>query len=214
MAYRTSGVFKIAAANTAQPLFGSWVTAVSPATGFNQPATAPLTLTLGTAQNSGNDASQIFVQGEDAWLVDPSNSNPGGLNGETVKIAKISGNTVILGPKTLQPSTGQTAAPFTENAHKVGGIGVGSYIIPKQMLNNYLVQYEPGGTGPWLYLGNYQGMTGSLWRFYKLAITSAGVQPYFYNASMTSPGNPYDLSELYVYCANAGDQYNVSLNVD
>jgi hypothetical protein len=211
MAYRTSGRFTIAATNTPQPLFGSWVTAVSPGAGFAQSAGAPLTLTLGTAQSSGNDASQIFTAGEEAWLVDPSVSNKGGVNAEAVRIASVLNNTLTLGPKTI--TTPKTTYPFTENPHVAGSIGVGSWIIPKQMLNNFLVSYEDGGTGPFLYLGNSMLMTATLYRFYKMASVGTGTQPYFYNASMTSPGNPYDLSELWVM-GTSGDTYNISINVD
>jgi hypothetical protein len=212
MAYRTAGTFAIKTSNTVQPLFGSWVTGVSPAGGFTGPSMAPLTLTLGTAQNAGNDAAQIFLPGEPAWLVDPSVSKFGGVHGEEVRIASISANTLVLGPKTLTNSRGQTAL-FTENAHATGALGTGSYLIPKQMVNNFLVQYEDGGTGPFLYLGNTMLMTGVLYRFYKLATAGTNTQPGCYDASMTSPGNPYDLSELWVYCANATDKYNVSLNI-
>lgn len=212
MAFRTAGLFAIKTTNVAQPLFGSWVTAVSPAAGFAKAASAPLVLTLGTAQSAGNDASQIFTAGEEAWLVDPSGSNPGGVNGEAVRIASILNNTVTLGPKTTTVSSG-LAYPFTENPHVAGVVGTGSYLIPKQMLNNFLVQYEDASTGPFLYLGNRQGMTAILYRFYKMAAVASGIQPYFFTASMTSPGNPYDLSEVYVY-GTAGDLYNVSLNVD
>jgi hypothetical protein len=212
MAFRTSGVFKIASSNTVQPLFGSWVTSVSPTGGLLTPSGAPLTLTLGTAQNAGNDAAQIFLPGEAAWLVNPSASKFGGVNGEEVRIASVSANTVVLGPKTLVNSQGQTQL-YTENAHVVGAIGTGSYIIPKQMVNNLLVQYEDNATGPYLYLGNSMLMTGALYRFFKIAAVGLNTQPNYYSASMTSPGNPYDLSELWVYCA-ATDKYNVSFNID
>lgn len=212
MAYRTSGKFTVASSTIPQPLFGSWVTAVSPATGFQQAASAPLVLTLGTAQAAGNDASQIFQQGEPAWLVDPSGSNKGGVHGETVTIAAISGNTLTLGPKTSQPANGQIAAPFTEYPHVAGVVGTGSWIIPKQLLNNFLVQYETGGTGSYLYLGNSMLMTATLWRFFEMAAQASG-QPSFYTASMTSPGNPYDLSELWVF-GTAGDSWTASINVD
>src|SRR5208283_2960313 len=175
MAFRTSGLFEIASSTVPQPMFGSWVTAVSPVNGFANPSGAPLTLTLGTAQSSGNDALQIFAPGEEAWLVDPSNTNAGGVHGEAA-------------------------------------IGTGSYIIPKQMLNNYLIDLEDGATGPFLYLGNKQGMTATLWRYYKLGIVASDVQPYFYDTSMTSAGNPFDLSELYVL-GTAEDLYCVSINV-
>jgi hypothetical protein len=172
-----------------------------------------LTLTLGTAQASGNDAAQIFLPGEPAWLVDPSASKFGGVNGEEVRIASVSGNTVILGPKTINNAKGSYPI-FTENVHATGALGTGSYIIPKQMVNNFLVQYEDGGTGPFLFLGNSMLMTGAIYRFFKIAATGLNTQPGFYDASMTSPGNPYDLSELWCYCANATDKYSVSLNLD
>jgi len=211
MAFRTSGLFEIASSTVPQPMFGSWVTAVSPVNGFANPSGAPLTLTLGTAQSSGDDALQIFAPGEEAWLVDPSNTNAGGVHGEAVRIATISGNTVTLGPKTITTSNGITY-PFTEYPHVAGVIGTGSYIIPKQMLNNYLIDLEDGATGPFLYLGNKQGMTATLWRYYKLGIVASDVQPYFYDTSMTSAGNPFDLSELYVL-GTAGDLYSVSINI-
>jgi len=213
MAFRTSGIFKIAATNTPQPLFGSWVTAVSPANGLNSSAGAPLVLTLGTAQNSGNDASQIFNPGEDAWLVDPSLTNKGGVNGEAVHIAAVSGNTVTLGPKTLSPTYGHSVRPFTENPHVAGALGTGSFIIPKQLLNNFLVDLEDGGTGTFLYLGNSMLMTSVLWRFYKLAKVASGTQPQFYTAGMFSMGNSFDISELWVV-GTSGDQYCVSINVN
>lgn len=213
MAYRTSGTFAISAGNTVQPLFGSWVASLTPTGGFAGSSGVPLTLTLGSAQASGNDASQIFLPGEPAWLVDPSASKFGGVNGEEVRIASISGNTVVLGPKTIHSAKGD-AYVFTENSHVAGALGTGSYLIPKQMVNNFLVQYEDGATGPFLFLGNSMLMTGALYRFFKIAAAGTNTQPGFYDASMTSPGNPYDLSELWVYCAHAGDKYNVSINID
>jgi hypothetical protein len=208
MPYRTAGTFKIASSNVVQPLFGSWVTAVSPTGGLNASAATALTLTLGTAQNAGNDAAQIFRSNEPAWLVDPSASKFGGLRGEEVLIASVSVNTVTLGPKNSQGKT-----LYTENTHVAGVLGTGSYIIPKQQINNLLVQYEDGGTGPFLYLGNSMLMTDVLYRFFKIAATGLNTQPGFYDASMTNWGNPYDISELWVYCANATDKYNVSLNI-
>jgi hypothetical protein len=216
MAYRTSGVFVLGSSTIPQPLFGSWVTAVSPANGFATGSGAPLTLTLGTAQNAGHDAIQIFQQGEQAWLVDPSSSNKGGVHGEVVTIASIvsptSNNQVVLGPKT-NVSSGGISNMFTENPHVAGAIGTGSWLIPKQLINNFLVQYEDNGAGPFLYLGNSMNMTAVLYRFFKMASVSLNSQPAFYDASMTSPGNPYDVSELWVL-GTSGDLYDVSLNID
>lgn len=203
MAYRTGAVLKVAATNTPQPMFGSWVTAGA---GFTAPSDSPLTLTLGTEANAGNDATQLFVAGEAVWLLDPN-----GTHGETAYLSSISGNTVTLGPKTSSGLSGRN--PVTEYPHVVGGIGVGTFIFPKQMFNNYLINLEDGGTGAFLYLGNAYNMTTAFRRFYKLAKTTAGVQPQFYDAGMFSAGNSFDLSELWVY-GTANDTYNVSLNVN
>ena len=207
MAFRTGPVFKIATTNQPQPLFGSWITAVSPANGFAKPAGAPLTLTLGTAANAGNDATQIFIAGEPAWLV-----NPDGTNGEVVQIASISGNTVVLGPRPGVTPGGQQNQ-FTEYSHAVGAIGTGSLLFPKQMVNNFLVDFEDGGTGTFLYLGNQYNMTAVFRRFFKLAKTTSGIQPQYFNAAEYSPGNPIDLSELWVY-GTSGDLWNMSIMID
>ena len=119
MAFRPSPLLTLRSAGV-QPAFGSWVTAVSPTPGFAQAAYAPLTLTLGNAASSGNDASQMFKAGEDAWLI-----NVDGSGAEQVRIAKVTNNTVILGPKTGISTTGRTN-PFTEFAHAAGAIGTGN----------------------------------------------------------------------------------------
>lgn len=206
MAYRTSGVFKIASSSYPQPMFGSWITACSPTGGIVSPAGAAVTLTLGSAQNSGNDAAQIFVAGEDVWLI-----NPDGSGAEQCHTQAISGNTLTLGEKHATNLSGRQ--PVTEYAHAVGAIGTGTLIFPKQMLNSYLIDLEDGGSGTFLYLGNRYNMTGVLWRYYKLAKTTSGAQPQFYNPTMYSPGNPFDLSELWVY-GTASDLYNVTLFID
>lgn len=204
MAFRTTGVFKVAASNTPQPLFGSWITAASYPIGA--PTSSPVTLTLGTALNAGNDAS-MFQPNEAVWII-----NPTGLLGETAYLlGGPTGNTVTLRPQPLV--TFSRHPPVTQQAHTVGAIGVGSFIIPKQMLNNFLVQYEDGGTGPFLYLGNSPIMTTVLNRFFKLSAAVASAQPAFYNASMASPGNPFDLSELFVV-GTIGDKWCASLIID
>ena len=202
--FRTANVFKIGATNTPQPLFGSWVTA---GTGFTAPSNTPLTLTLGTAQNAGNDAAQIFIPGEAAWLIDPN-----GANGEAVIIKSISGNTVTLGQQTLVNAAGQTGI-VTANAHVTGALGTGTFIIPKQILNNFIVTFEDGGTGTFLYIGNSPAMTAILHRIFKLAKTASGVQPQYYAAGMFSPGNVFDASGLWVY-GTANDLYNVAMCVE
>jgi hypothetical protein len=206
MAFRTASTFTVAATDTPQPLFGSWVTAVSPANGFAQPSSSALTLTLGTATSSGADANQIFTPGEPAWLIDPN-----GAHGEEVRIAAVLNNTVTLGPKTI--TTLLNTYPFTEYPHVAGSIGIGTFIMPKQMVNNFLVDLEDGGTGTFLYLGNAFNMTAVYRRYYKLAKVAAGVQPYFFNAGEFSQGNPIDISESWVY-GTGGDSWNVSIMID
>src|SRR5208282_673904 len=93
--FRPSPLCTLRSSTHPQPAFGSWITAVSPASGLAQAAGAPLTLTLGNAASSGNDASQMFKPGEAVWLIDPN-----GANGETAYIASVLNNTVTLAPKT------------------------------------------------------------------------------------------------------------------
>lgn len=204
MAYRPiPSTFTVAATNTPQPLFGSWVTAGA---GFTQPALSPITITLGTALTSGNDA-QMFKAGENAWLIDPN-----GAHAETVFVASKSGNTLILGNMTGASPLG-VQNPVTGYPHVVGGIGVGTFILPKQMMNNFLVTFEDGGTGAFLYLGCQYNMTATAFRFFKMAKTTVGNNPYNYNSAMFSPGNPFDASELWAY-GTAGDAWNLSVVID
>src|ERR1700688_3257765 len=120
---------KIASSTVPQPMFGSWITAVSPAGGLVQPAGSPIVLTLGTEANAGNDASQIFTT-EDVWLI-----NADGTNAEQCRIASILNNTVTLGPMTRVDPQGNTNI-VTSKSHVAGGIGVGTFIIPKLIFNN------------------------------------------------------------------------------
>jgi len=207
MAFRVSPLLKVASSTQPQPAFGSWVTAVSPATGFAQPAGAPLVLTLGTAAAAGNDASQMFSAGEPAWLVDPN-----GTYGEEVRIAAVLNNTVTLGPKTNVLANG-LQNQFTEYSHAVGAIGTGSYLIPKQMLNNMLIVYEDGSAGPWLYIGKSPLFTTGFMRIFKLPNVSSGTFPTYYNAAMFSAGNPFDISEIFIR-GTANDEWTTSLNID
>ena len=208
MAFRPSPLLTLRSAGV-QPAFGSWVTAVSPTPGFAQAAYAPLTLTLGNAASSGNDASQMFKAGEDAWLI-----NVDGSGAEQVRIAKVTNNTVILGPKTGISTTGRTN-PFTEFAHAAGAIGTGTFILPKQMTNNVLVTYQDGSAGPWLYIGSSPLFTvaPNYLVIYKIAFAIAGTQPPYWNAGLFSPGNPIDSSELFVL-GTTGDQYFTTLAID
>lgn len=195
---------KIKATNTPQPAFGSWVTAGA---GLNAPSDVPIILTLGDASDvADNDATQLFKAGEEAWLVNPDNTH-----GEPVKIMSIAGNTVTLGPQTTVTPT--RSNPVTLFAHPVGPVGTGAYLIPKQLSNNVLVWYEDGGTGPWLYIGKTPDFTSTINRLFKLAFTTTGTPPAFWNAGLFSPGDPIDLSELYV-SGLIGDHFFTSVGID
>lgn len=203
MAYRqVPSTFTIRTSNIPQALFGSWVTASA---GFNAPAGAPLVLTLGNALSAGNDAS-MFVAGEPVWLIDPN-----GANAETAVIKSKSGNTVTLGNQT--DSSYQGDNPVTRFPHAVGVVGTGTFIMPKQMANNFFVSFEDGGTGAFLYGGCRPAMTATAYRVFKLPKTAVGNQPFFYSSAMFSPGNPFDMAEMFVY-GTAGDIYNVSICID
>ena len=206
--FRPTPLCTLRSSSHPQPAFGSWITAVSPATGLLQPASAPLTLTLGNAASSGNDASQMFKPGEGAWLI-----NVDGSGGEEVRIASVSGNTVTLGPKTNNSS--KIANPYTESAHAAGALGTGTYILPKQMTNNVIIIYADGGAGPWLYIGSSPlfTITPYFLVIYKLAFFITGTQPAYWNAGMFSPGNPIDASELFV-AGTSGDQFSTVLAID
>jgi hypothetical protein len=204
MAYRKIGsTFAFAATNQPQPLLGSWITAGA---GITAPAGAPITLTLGAASVSGNDAANIFTNGEPALLLDPN-----GKNMETVRIASVSGNTVTLGNST--DSSTQGVNPVTRFSHVAGAIGVGTWIMPKQMANNFLVTFEDGGTGTFMYIGCSWVMTATAFRVFKLAKTASGVQPQYYSSAMFTGGNPMDISEIWGYGTSA-DSWNISVVVD
>jgi hypothetical protein len=199
MAFLTGALLKLAATNTPQPFFGSWVTA---GTGFTAPSGQPLTLTLGSACASGNDASQLFTPGE-AVLIDPN-----GANYEAVLIQKVSGNTVILGPSTFTDPYSRTGI-VTQFAHIVGGIGTGTFIMPKWKVNGIFTQAEDGNTGTFIYFGNSYAMTAAYRRIVKIAKVTAGSQPTMWMSTETSAGNPYDTSELWAY-GTSGDQWSVT----
>jgi hypothetical protein len=208
MAYRQiPSTFTVKATNTAQPLFGSWITA-GPASFTAGACGQPITLTLGTALTSGNDAS-MFVKGEPAWLIDPTGTSP--QNMETVRIQSILNNTITLGNQTDMSAQGG-ANPVTRFPHYVGGVGVGTFIMPKQLANNFLVTLEDGGTGTFLYIGCSPSMTATAYRIFKLAKTSTGTQPQYYSSAQFSPGNPFDMGEEFVY-GTAGDIFNLSVSI-
>jgi hypothetical protein len=216
MAYRKVGsTLKLAATNTPQPMLGSWVTA---ATGSfaTAPAGSPVTLTLGTASVSGNDAANIFIPGEPAWLQVPSGAAAPYISGsgETVLIKSVSGNTVTLGNQTdISAQGGPNPVTRASGGYPVGALGTGAYLFPKQMSNNFLVVFEDGGTGTFLYIGCDYRMTATAYRVFKLAKTATGVQPAYYSSAMFSPGNPFDISELFVF-GTANDVFNVSVVID
>src|SRR5579864_1475270 len=133
MAFRTFAVFSIQTTNTPQPLCGSWVTA-----GLAGPSNAPITLTLGAATTSGNDATNIFAVGSHALLINP----PGGAlaaNAEDVYISAVLNNTVTLGPKASLGTGPGGMSPVTELAHVSGAFNTGSFIIPNFHANNLFV---------------------------------------------------------------------------
>lgn len=203
MAFRTFGVFKVQSTSVPQPLVGSWISA-----GISGASNAPITLTLGTALNAGNDAAQIFNAGDHALLIDPS-----GSNAEDVYISSVSGNTVTLGYKTGygagQPS-GQGVV--TEKAHISGVFATGTFIIPNGQANNLFVACEDGNTGTWFYIGNAYNMTAVFRRIVKLAKTASGTMPFNYGATENFFGNPFAMSELWAF-GTSGDQYNVSFAI-
>jgi len=194
---------QVASSSQPQPAFGSWVTAGA---GLAAPSDVPITLTLGTACASGNDAAQLFVAGEPAWIVKPDNSLF-----ETVFIKSVTNNTLVLGNQTLSTPTRDNYV--TLNAYPVGAIGTGAFLIPKPNFNNIIVVYEDGGTGPWLYMGKGPLFTSAINRIFKLPNVASGVYPAYWNSAMSSPGNPFDLSEIYIR-GTAGDQFTTSLNID
>ena len=196
MGFRSFGTFKVASSTVAMPLLGSWITA-----GIAGPSKVPLTLTLGSALNAGNDASQIFSPGDWAYLL-----NVDGSNGEPVLISAVSGNTVTLGNQTTHAEPGG-ANPVTTLTHASGAFGTGTFIMLKLDVNNLVVQYEDGGTGPWLYIGNQWNMTAAFKRIVKLAKVTSGIQPYSWSATENSAGNPFNTVEMWVLGSTAGDLY-------
>jgi hypothetical protein len=210
MAFRTFATFAIQTTNTPQPLIGSWLSAIVSGS-LAQPANQPVTVTLGTATSvtsGGNDATNIFLKGEDAWLIDPS-----GANAEAVHISNISGNNLTFGLSKNVGGSPQGAPTVTTNPHVVGVFGTGTFIMPKPAgMNNLFFSREDGGTGIFMYLGNAYNMNANFRRIVKLANVATGNQPLNYSASESYFGDPFDISELWVY-GTAGDLYSATLNV-
>jgi len=191
MAFRTFALFAIQSTNVPQPLAGSWI-----ASGIGAPAQGPTVVTLGTMTTSGNDATNIFKVGDPARLIDP-----GGANDETVLITAVSGNTVTIGNLQGNPATVKT--------HVSGAFNTGTFILPARLANNCFVAREDAGSGTWIYIGNDPNMTANFRRIVKLATVSAGTMPYNYGATESFGGNPFQMSELWVF-GTATDGYNVS----
>jgi hypothetical protein len=214
VAYRTFCTFKIAAANTPQPLVGSWITLFNGASGAIPPLRAPGSIfTLGTAANAGNDASQIFVPSDPLWLIDPNGAT--GANIEPAVVGQVTGNTLTLAPQTTS-TAGSGTDPFTTKPHVAGTFGAtagsATFMLLNIDVNNIYVQPQDGSTGPF-YIGNQINFTSAFRRIVKLFATAAGVQPISYSAAESSPGNPFRTSELWIQSATAGDEYSVSFNI-
>jgi hypothetical protein len=80
------------------------------------------------------------------------------------------------------------------------------------MLNNIIIVMEDGDTGPFLYVGKSCLFTTTYMRLYKIAAVGSGGQPSYWDANMLSPGNPFDLSEIYIR-GTAGDKFTTSICV-
>lgn len=203
--------FEVQSTTVAQPLVGSWVTA-----GLSNPSDSALTLTLGTASASGNDATNIFggasyaMSIRQAVLVDPA-----GGNREVVNISAVSGNTITLGVQTTHElQSGRTRDnPVTRFSHVSGAFGTGTFIIPFLEVNNILVFFEDGATGQWLYLGNSLAMTALSHSFAKIAKVASGVQPISYTMTNNSPSNSFDTDEFMVLGTTVGDTYRAAFSI-
>ena len=201
MAFRTGAVMKVQSTSVPQPFWGSWISAVVTGSlaGSN---TSPVTLTLGTACNAGNDASQLFIPGDPVWLIDPT-----GVNGEACRISGISGNNITLGP---QNDNGNFV---TRNPHVAGAYGTGTFILLGIDVNNLFIQFEDGSTGQWLYLGNQYNFTAAFKRIVKLSKVTTNTMPFNFNATENFFGSPIRISELWALGTSVGDLYNISLGI-
>jgi hypothetical protein len=211
VAFRTSATMSVQSTSTPQPFWGSWIASVVSGS-LASPAGSPLTLTLGTACAAGNDATQLFQPNDPVWLIDPN-----GGNAEMCRIQGVGAgsggqqaggaNNITLG---IQNDYGNYV---TRNPHVAGAFGTGTFIAYGGDVNNILLVYEDGGTGPWLYLGNQYNFTAAYRRIVKLPSASSGTQPSFFNATENFFGAPFRVSELWVFGSNAGDEYVPSLGI-
>ncbi len=205
MAFRVAPPAKTQSTTVAQPLIGSWITATSsPMGGLTS---APITLTLGTADDGPNtDARDFFQPGDEVMII-----NPNGANAEKCRIGSIpadSSDTIVLAP-----ISSQYGNYYTTLVHPVGAFGTGAFISLSTPFNNFVVTYEDGASGQWLYLGNQYNMSATFHRFWKLAKVAANTQPFYYSATESYFGMPYNTSEIWVLGTATSDLYTVSLNI-
>jgi hypothetical protein len=204
VAFLTFAALTIQSATVPQPLTGSWISA-----GLSAPTDVPITITLGTASVTGSDASNLFRAGQEAWLI-----NVDGSGAESVIVGAVSANTLTLNPKHL--STRDAAiSPVTQYPHASGAFGTGTFIAPHLQVNSAFVQGIGGAGGAYLYIGNAYNMTANYRLIAAISKVASGVQPYFWNSTESSPGNPFISSELWIL-GGAGlttDSYSPSFNV-
>jgi len=207
MAFRSMGVLHVQSTSVPQPLVGSWISA-----GIGAATRTPITITLGTISGASatSDAQVIFKQGDPVWLLDPN-----GANGEPAVISSVNAgaNQVTLSPQTTHMSeTMGGCNPVTTRPHISGGFGTGTWIILAMSVNNLLVQTEDGTAGAYTYLGVSYNMTATYNRVFKLPKVLAGQNPFYWNASESFGGNPFNVSELWVLggSGNSLDGYTPS----
>src|ERR1700704_1059527 len=127
MAFRCFCRCKIQSTGIPQPLVGSWISACA---GIGAPSYFPLAATLGTMANAGNDATQIFVNGDPLWLIDPGGV---GANPEPALCQSVAGNVLTFGPQT----DGNNA--YTRKPHVAGAFNTGTFVLLKQQVNNLYI---------------------------------------------------------------------------
>lgn len=211
MSFRTGPVMKLQSTTQAQPLVGSWITAVVVGS-LTGPNTSPVTVTLGTEGNAGNDATQIFQVGDPILLTDPNGANIEncviqGVGAGTGNQQAGGANNIKIG---VQNDNGNFATRFP---HVVGAFGTGTFVSLAVQVNNFFVQYEDGGTGPFMYLGSAWNMTTVFRRIVKLAKVAAGTMPFNFSATETFFGAPINISEIWALAGTVGDLYDYSLGI-
>ena len=187
MAFLTFAAMTVQSTSVAQPIVGSWISA-----GIGPPTDVPITITLGTISVTGSDATNLFRAGQEAWLI-----NVDGSGAESVIVGAVSANTLTLNPKHLA-TRDAAISPVTQYSHFSGAFGTGTFIAPHLQVNSAFVQAEDGGGSTYIYIGNQWNFTATYRRLAKLAKVATGVQPYFWNSTETSPGNPFLSSEIWI----------------